>query len=317
MRIILLMMPIVAPVVAGYLFVKSGILKEEIANSLLLFLMYVTFPALIVGDLSKETPARLLQINFSLATVAAVAFLYAATFVVHRLVFRRPMKDTAMASLTMSFLSAGIVGLPIMVTIIGAEATLIPVLLNTVISLVTVVPVTILIVRWQQGGGGDSAKALGATLRDVLKNPLVVGSIIGLAVAFLRIPMPHWLLESLQKVGGATFAIALFSVGISLNLKSLKQSAREISFLSFLKMAVFPISGFFFVWTFKLAPAEAVAFMMIIALPTAKVVPAITRDYKTYVNESVAIVTLTTLATAVTMPILLYYCNRFWPGVIK
>ena len=317
LQIIVLMLPIIIPVVAGYFLVQVKIFTRETGDALMKYILYATFPALILVNLSSDNVLILLKQNFSVATVIAIISMYVVTFFLYLFFFKGDKKDAAVAALTTSFVSAGIVGLPVMANIIGLKDTVVPVIVNTVISLLTVVPITIFIIKTQEKEKKINVlHTIGSTLWDTVKNPLVASALLGLLLISLHIPLPFWLKESLEKIGDATFASALFAVGIGIDLKMLKNNFTEIFVISFLRMVVFTALGILLALYFKLSPPLAVAFVMIFSLPGAKSIPPIAQEYHTYTKQSIQIITLSTLMTIITMPVVLLICKNLWPGII-
>jgi malonate transporter and related proteins len=247
-----------------------------------------------------------------------VAGMYALVFVLYRFGFGRSQGDAAMAALTGSFVSSGIVGLPVMLDIIGPTFTVIPVIVNTILSLVTAVPATILLVQLDKPRTSANLSAtLRRTLLDVLKNPLVFAALIGLIWSWLAAPVPDWLHETFEKVGAATFATSLFAVGMGINLSLLRDNLRQILVLSGLRIFLSSAFGFLLALGFDLEPGYALSFVIMASLPTAKSVPPIAQEYGVFAGESVQVVTVTTLSMVIILPIVCYLGNAIWPGIIR
>lgn len=317
-RILVLMLPEIIPVVLGVILGKMKVFKKDAADTLLKFLLYIAFPSVILGNISQEQLGSLLRWEFVAASAVAILGMFAFTYVAHRMFYHRTMRVTAMAALSVSFVSGGIVGIPIMDNLIGLRATLVPVILNTMVSLVTVVPLAIILIRWQSGHKDGHLKTIWYSLVDALENPLVVSAVVGLIIACFNIQLPEWLSTTFSKLGSATFATALFTVGLSIDLRTIQHDIGEIAFLSVLRMVVFSIFAFTVAILFKLPPLLAVPFVMIMSLPTAKSVPAIgVTHHGVFVKESMQIVTLTTILTVFVMPLVVLAADMLWPGIVK
>lgn len=318
LHILALMMPVIIPVALGHVFVRTGVFRPEHGEALLKYLLYATFPAVILDHLAGQPLSALFQPAFTSATLVFVALMYGVVFSVYRLAFRRPLADAAMAGLTGSFVSSGIVGLPIMLDLLGPTYTIVPVIANTVISLVTVVPVTVLLVQiGRRRGASGLSPTLGKTFADVLKNPLVLSALAGLLLSALAVPIPGWLHETFERVGDATFATSLFAVGMGIDLALLRHDLRQILVLSFFRLVLSSALGFALASGFDLTPGYAIAFVIMASLPTAKSVPPIAQQYTVFVGQSVQVVTLTTLAMVIAMPIVCYLGGLMWPGIIR
>jgi predicted permease len=318
LHILELMMPVIIPVALGYLFVQIRVFEPENGEVLLKYLLYATFPAVILDHLVGQPFSALFQPAFTAATLVFVGVMYAVVFAVYRVAFRQPLAEAAMAALTGSFVSSGIVGLPIMLDIIGPTYTIVPVIANTVISLVTAVPVTVLLVQiGRRGGSARPGATLRRTFADVLKNPLVFSAILGLLLSALAVPIPDWLHETFEKVGSATFATSLFAVGMGIDLSLLRNDLRQILVLSVFRIVFSTALGFALARGFSLDPGYAVSFVIMAALPTAKSVPPIAQRYGVFVGQSVQVVTITTVSMVIVMPIVFYLAGFLWPGVIR
>ena len=318
LHILALMMPVIIPVALGHLFIRVKIFQPEHGDALLKYLLYATFPAVILDHLVDQPLSALFQPAFTAATVVFIAVMYVAVLLIYRYGLRRSLSESAMAGLNGCFVSAGIVGLPIMLDIIGPTYTIIPVIVNTVLSLVTAVPVTILLMQMdRRGEDTDLFATLARTLVDVLKNPLVLAALGGMLISLARIPIPGWLHETFEKVGAATFATSLFAVGMGIDLSLLRRNLRLILVLSFMRIVVSSALGFLLAVVFHLEPGYAVAFVLMASLPTAKSVPPIAQEYGVFVGESFQVVTLTTLSMVISIPIVCYLSGLLWPGIIR
>jgi predicted permease len=318
LHILALMMPVIVPVALGHLFIRVGIFRPEHGDALLKYLLYATFPAVILDHLVEQPISALFQPAFTAATLVFVGVMYVGVLLIYLYGLRRSLSESAMAGLNGCFVSAGIVGLPIMLDIIGPAYTIIPVIVNTVLSLVTAVPVTILLMQMDRSRNRTNLLAtLARTLVDVLKNPLVLASIGGLLISLSRVPIPAWLHETFEKVGEATFATSLFAVGLGIDLSLLHRNLRLILVLSFMRVVVSSALGFLLAVVFHLDSGYAVAFVIMASLPTAKSVPPIAQEYGVFVGESFQVVTLTTLAMVLTIPVVCYLGDLRWPGIIR
>lgn len=318
MHILALMAPIVFPILLGYCLLRLHIFTSAIAEALLKYLMYATFPAVIISNMVGKHFSDLFHLQYTVATIVGLLIMYISTYYLYRFFFQTTTPNNAMAALSTSFVSSGIVGLPIMVGIIGVERTVIPVIVSTMMSLIIVVPITVFLIKSHQKGA-DKKSFIGIcddTLIDVVKNPLVASSLIGMLIVLCGVHVPEALNETLKKIGDATFGTALVAIGAGINLQKLKQNIWEIALLSSLRLVLFAIVGFGLAIAFKLPGALAVPFVMIMSLPTAKSVPSIGHEYKVFMSDSIQVVTVTTLSMIVVIPIVVFFATIFWPGII-
>lgn len=57
--------------------------------------------------------------------------------------------------------------------------------------------------------------------RELISNPLIIGTVAGLTVKLVGLPLPWWILESVHRVGQAALPLGLLAVGAGLRLTGL------------------------------------------------------------------------------------------------
>lgn len=103
-----------------------------------------------------------------------------------------------------------IMGIPIISNIFGDDQLAIPTMMIAII-----VPmyniISVFILETFRGGHFD----VWGILRNVLKNPMILGAILGFALLLLGIPLPKVILKPISQIAAATTPIALIILGAS------------------------------------------------------------------------------------------------------
>lgn len=81
----------------------------------------------------------------------------------------------------------------------------------------------------------------GKVLLSILKNPMIVAAICGLAVAALRITLPSFLSSVVQSVATVATCISFLSLGVCMDLGELRRDRRPLSFGILMRMLVLPL----------------------------------------------------------------------------
>lgn len=144
------------------------------------------------------------------------------------------------------------------------------------------------------------------TLASFFKNPLVVAMIAGMLCIILRLPLPSFLTYSLSLMNKATFPLSMVVVGGGLSLKFFIKSSNimYILIVSAIKLIVSPLIAFALGSVLALASDQLAISILQSAMPTAVLVTVFSMKYKGDAVFSTSIVSLTTMASIGTIPLL-------------
>jgi malonate transporter len=228
-------------------------------------------------DVDRLLSANLIASLGSVAVAATIAVLLA------RLVWKREAGDTVIAAFCSAYVNAGNLGLPIAAYALGDAALIAPMLLAQLLLLqpaglavldeITHVPSDE--VSWR--------RLLLTRLTRPFRNPLAVGSLIGLVLALTGITLPVAINAPLTLVGGIAVPSMLLAYGISLRLGPRPGAGEppiQIATLVWLKLVLQPIAAYLIgAYLVGLAGHDLLAVTVIAALPTAQNVFTIAMRY--------------------------------------
>lgn len=75
---------------------------------------------------------------------------------------------------------------------------------------------------------------------NVVKNPLLVSTLVALAFLFLRIPLPGMIFSAITSMSKVATPLALFLLGASFSFKASRDCIREVTALVIIKLAIMP-----------------------------------------------------------------------------
>jgi malonate transporter len=224
----------------GVLLAQLGVLDLAAQRMLSRLSFFVASPALMVTVLGRadvtDVLSRSLVATASAVLVCAVLYLLAA-----RLVWRKPVADTVIGTLSAVYVNAGNLGLPIAAYVLGDAALVAPTLL---MQLLVLQPLALAVLDHAVSGRGFS---LARALTRPLTNPLTVGSLVGLALTVTGVELPRAIEDPLVLVGGMAVPSMLLAYGISLRLGPRPghgTSAVEIGYIAVLKLVVQPLTAY-------------------------------------------------------------------------
>ncbi len=157
-----------------------------------------------------------------------------------------------------------IFGIPIAISIYGAGAASTAAIASIlVIPLYNVIAVSVLTYYSSEK---LSVKTL---LIQVVKNPFIIASMLGLLFAFLKIEIPQFIYEPLSDVGQSASPLVFVFLGASFVFSDVKEHLPSLSFTVIMRLIVFPIISISIAILLGFRNEFLVILMTIFASPTA------------------------------------------------
>ena len=105
--------------------------------------------------------------------------------------------------------------------------------------------------------------------RELLRNPLLIATVAGLTVHSLGLSLPEPIVPALDRLGHASIALGLMTVGAGLQWRGLhRELPVGLWFLS-IRHLLLPLSAMALAWAFALPPLQALVLVLFAAMPTA------------------------------------------------
>ena len=286
-------------ILVGMFVGRRGILGDNARQVLSGLTFFVASPALLFETLSK---ARLHDIFAAPLLVAGVGAIATAAlfFIIVRFLLKRSMPESLVSCMSASLANSANLGIPIAVYVLGDASYVAPLL---IFQLAFFTPILLMAL--------DATTSAHRTtpLRFVvliLKNPMIVGSGLGLLVAGTGWQVPSLVMEPIHLIGGAAIPAMLMAFGMSLNGSKPLQSATgrraDVLLASAFKLIVHPAIAFVFA-RFALGMEGQALFAAVVtsALPTAQNVFVAATRYKTGLTTAKDTVLITTVVAVPAM----------------
>jgi malonate transporter and related proteins len=296
-------LPFFAVIGLGWGFLRWRVVDRTAIAGINTFVFYLALPALLIDSLRTAPLEELLDWRFLAVFYGASAVIYALVLG-SSLLRGSPLAEGALRALAAVWGNWGYMGIPLLLAAFGPQGALVAVVAMLGDSLFTS-PTTIALVELGRSGKGG-LKAAGRAILNVMRNPLVLSTAVGLALAAFDIGLPVAVERFLGFVGGAASPAALFALGAALVGVPMRSGRGETAVISLVRLVLHPA----LVWlgaTFwlPLGPEITQAAVVTAALPTAASVFVLAQHYDTYVVRASAIVLLTHLLSVVTLSVLL------------
>ena len=291
-------------VATGYVTGRMGILGPTALDVLSKAAFFVFSPALlfiVLGDADIQVLFSDLLPVSALAAVGALV-LYVVIAVVSRV---RGAGRLTVGGLAASYVNSNNIGLPLAAYILGDPALAAPVLL---FQLIVMSPVALTILDISSHGSLSARRILSGPIR----NPLIIGSILGVVVSWWNLELPDIIHEPLDLLGQAAVPTLLFALGLSLASQRLweaREFRREIAVAAIVKLSVMPLIAWLLgVFVFSLDDHALFTVVILAALPSAQNVFNYSQRYHVatpLARDSVVLTTLVSLPIMIGLALLL------------
>ncbi|MGY8664055.1 AEC family transporter [Bradyrhizobium sp. UFLA05-109] len=298
MQVAGLVLPVFAIIVTGWLAGWLGYISRSLADGLVHFAYNVAMPALLVVTIAQEPASNLLEWRFLFAFGGGSMLCFALVFLVVRMAFGRDLASSTMQGMTAAMTNTGFVALPVLHSIYGQPAVL-PAAIATVFVAAVMFPVTVILLE-SSGRGAPGAAAPSTLVKQILLNPMVLSTVIGLAWAITGLPIPAPLKAYLNIFAAALTPCALFAIGLGLSIEGVRANLKASLVLAAVKLVLMPLLVYGLCVASNLNPFYTIAAVICAAVPTAKTAYILAGAYKvdhSLVASTVSITTLLSVAT--------------------
>jgi malonate transporter len=304
-----LVLPVFAVIVTGWLAGWVGYISRSLADGLVHFAYNVAMPALLVVTIAQESARNLLEWRFLLAFGGGSVLCFALVFLAVRIGWGRDLRSSTIYGMTAAMTNTGFVALPILHAIYGQPAVL-PAAVATVFVAAVMFPATVIQLELEQRGPhGRSARAA-LLAKQIVLNPMVLSTLLGLAWTIAGLPLPASIVAYLNIFAGALTPCALFAIGLGLSIKEVRLNLTPCAVLTIVKLVIMPSVVYGLSVVLDLNPLYTIAAVVCAAVPTAKTVYILAGEYKVEEPLVAATVSITTLLSVVTLLGWLYALSR-------
>ncbi|WP_104111065.1 AEC family transporter [Arthrobacter sp. N199823] len=280
-------------ILVGWFVGRRKLLGENAQLVLSRLSFFVASPALLVETLARADLhtvfAQPLLVAASSAVITATIFM-----TVTRLWLKRSVAESLLAAMSSSTANAANLGIPIAAYVLGDAALIAPVL---VFQLAFYTPVYLMLLDGLTSGRRATP---GRILLQIISNPMILGTAVGLVLASTGWQLPSLVAEPLHLIAGAAIPAILIAFGMSLGtsrpLNPADGRRPDILVATGFKLILHPVIAYL-LGHFALGMDGAALFAVVVAasLPAAQNVYVTAQRYQVGVAVAKDTVLLTTV----------------------
>ena len=250
----------------GYLVGRLGLLGDHAEFVLGRLAFFVLSPALLFTVLAEADADELFSSLLPVSAIAALSCM-ALFAVIALLVWRRAVPETMIGSMASGYANANNIGLPVAAYVLGDPAFAAPLIL---LQIVILTPIILTILDVSTSGTLSVARVLSQPIR----NPLIIGSGLGLLLSVTSIELPEPVMEPFHIIGASAVPTVLLLFGMSLHGRRILEAGSrraDILLAVALKNLIMPaIAWVVGAFVFGLTGLPLFAVVVLAGLPTAQ-----------------------------------------------
>ncbi len=269
-----IVLPVFGLIALGFALARTGLLKDQVGESLADFVFIVAIPVLIFRTLAEADFTGAAPWRIWLPFFATFGLMWILGDWLVRRLFGRDARAGLVAGISAAYGNTVLVGIPLALAAFG-DAGAVPIALIIAIHLPVMMGASaILIERAERLDGVTEAPRSAAVMaRSVLanlgRNPIIIGIVLGAAWRLTGIPLGGVAGILVNRLAEVAATLALFAMGMSLKKYGIRGNIRAGVVLSVLKLLVMPALAFVLArYVVPMPPVWAKVMVLTAACPT-------------------------------------------------
>lgn len=280
----------------GYAARRRGLLSDAAAAVLGRFVFHLAMPAALFLTLSKM-PLAGFDVRALGAFGVSTALVVGASWLGVGRLFGRKAGERPIWGMTAGYVNSANLGIPIAQQVLHSVSFLAEVVLLQVL---VVTPV--ILIALDRHGDADGRVRVRRIASLPVRNPVILGSALGVIWSAGHLPVPHQVSDSLNLLANAAVAVALIALGASLHSGAEQQPAprTELGVITVLKLVLQPAAALLAGLLLHLTHPQLLAVVVCAGLPTAQNTFIFAQEYgvgEALANRAVLVTTTFSLGT--------------------
>ena len=281
-----------AVVLAGILSRKLKYFTDETIHGVSELVVNITLPCLTVYNMQRPYSKEVL-FNFFLTFFLSLVLISAALFLSYFLFAHSPRERRGILSNLCAMSNCGFMGYP-MIMVINPEYMIYAVSFNIAYS----------VIAWTVGISLVSGETR-VHLRQILLNPCLISSLLGLLLFSFNIMLPDTFSDILETIGSLTTPLSMLLVGTRISgLKLSEFTHWEYPVVAVMRLLLFPAASFFLLSLLPVSQDVIRTIFILFAMPCGTLTSIQAELCNRDASFAARNITLTTLLSLATIPLI-------------
>lgn len=279
----------------GFICGKKGIINETASKVMADVVLYFATPCVIIHSFQQEMTDE--RIKGLLVALASAIVIHVLAILIANVVFRNDVdKRRRVLRFAVVFSNAGYMALPLQKAVLGAEGVFYGAVYVAIFNLT----------MWSWGLLTMSGDKKSLSVKKLILNPGVIGLTVGVIIFLLQWQLPEVLAQPITHLGNLNTPLPMLLIGYFLSKTDLRQAFRDgRSFVSMaLRLVVVPLVALGGMYLCGVRGDVLVSMVIAASAPVAAATTMFATKFDADTSLSVNMVSLTTLCSVITMPLI-------------
>jgi predicted permease len=294
--------PVFALLLIGHLLKRFGVTHDAFLKTADKLIYYIFFPALLFWKIGAAASDLIGDPGLYKAAICAVVSVYILSSLYIKL-FRVPAYQAGSFSQSCYRFNTYI-GMAVMLNALGEDgARQFSILIGLIIPIINILAVSTL--SWYSEKKVSFPQRMVLTAKALISNPLIIACIAGMAYWKLIGGFPVFIDNTFRLASFVTLPLALFSIGGTLMLGTMKNYFKLSLAASVFKLVILPLSGYLFLNVFDATGISFRVGMLYFTLPTSPALYILSSQLSSDTQLASAAIALSTLLSVISLSVAL------------
>ncbi len=287
-------------ITVGFICGKTKMLNDKTAKSITDIVLYIVCPCVIIENFIRPFETEML--GKLLITGAAALAIHIISIVVAMLVFHHKQPEKGRVyRFAVIFSNCGYMSLPMQQAILGSDGVFFGAVYIVVFN----------IVMWTFGVWLSSGDKKSLSAKKILLNPCIIGMIIGFIIFLTSLPVPEIIEKPVSFLASLNTPLPMMIVGYYLSQSKITDAFKDgKGFVCVLfRLIIIPLLAFGGMMACGIRGTVLITCVIAASAPVAAATTMFAAKFDNDAKLSVNLVTLSTLLSVITMPLIVGFAN--------
>lgn len=282
-------------IAVGFACGKAGMLTEHASKKMTDVVLYIVTPCVMVNAFQREFSVELLGQVFLAAGIAAL--ILALSIVLVKLVFHdKNVARKKVLQFAVVFSNCGFMSLPLQKQLLGDDGWFFGSIFVAMFNIIV----------WTYGLVDMSGDKKQLSIKKIALNPGIIGAVAAIILFVLPFQLPPIIAQPITHLSNLNTPVPMLIIGYYLSKANFRKAFTDggAYLASLFRLIIIPFAAAFAMLALHLDKTMVIAFTIASAAPTAATTTMFAAKFNRDVELSVSVVTLTTVLSLVTMPLI-------------
>ena len=291
--------PVFLLLLVGYLLRRINVLNKGFVEATSQYAFRIALPVMLFENICSTSIAEIFDLQFLLFCVVCMCVAPLLIWAAARPFVQDGRKRGAFVQGAFRG-NAAIIGVALARNLYGEQIGVVPLMLAVTLPVYNVMS-TIVLMLCSGHRSGNLRQRVGHMVREILKNPIIWGAVLGSLASALRISFPEIVQSTVSSIAATATPIALLSAGAAFEFKAMRGDWKLAGVATLIKLVLQPAACMALALALGYRGTTLFAVLLMSGVPTASSSYVMAKNMGSDEQLAVGILTITTLLSSLTL----------------